>query len=99
MNLLRFLRCMTNEAGLSSVLSAAFSLKHATDMKKSISSLVEAQEKAKNTRLTREQIAKCIRETPHEHFAVYDAASGLTYVRPDDFQRSRFPPVYSSSTS
>ena len=33
--LLRLLCCMTNEAGLASVLSAAFSLKHETDMKKS----------------------------------------------------------------
>ena len=67
---------MTNEAGLETVLSAAFSLKHETDMKKNFSALQEAQDKAKEMRLTREQAAKCLRETPHGRFAFYDEARG-----------------------
>ena len=38
---------MANEAGLASVLSAAHSLKHETDMKKSFPSQEEAFDKAK----------------------------------------------------
>ena len=80
-NLLRLVCCMTNEAGLESVLSAAFSLKHETDMKKTFSSLKEAQDKAKQMRLTPEEAAKCIRETPR----------GL--VRPDDYRAPDFRPL------
>ena len=75
-NLLRLVCYMTTEAGLESVLSAAFSLKHECDMKKSFSSLVEAQAKSKEMRLTREQAAKCIRTTPQGRFALYDANRG-----------------------
>ena len=88
---------MTNEAGLESVLSAAFSLKHETDMKKSFSSLVEAQDEAKQMLLTPEQASKCIRETPRGRFALYDTARGDP-LRPDDI-RSRFPPVGSGSAN
>ena len=52
-----------------------------TDMKKTLSSLKEAQDKAKGMRLTREEAAKCIRETPRGRFAFYDKARGEP-VRP-----------------
>ena len=80
---------MTNEAGLQSVLSAAFSLKHETDMKKSFSSLVDAQDKAKQLRLTPEQASKCIHEAPHGRFALYDIALGEP-ARPDEFRGPDF---------
>ena len=38
-------------------------------MRKTFFSLQEAQDKAKEMRLTREQAAKCIREIPHGRFA------------------------------
>ena len=56
---------MTNEAGLETVLSAAFSLKHETDMMKTFSSREKAFDKAKEMGLTREKADKWIRETPH----------------------------------
>ena len=90
-NLLRLVCCMTNEAGLESVLSAALSLKHETDMKKTFSSLKEAQDKAKQMRLTPEEAAKCIRETPQGRFAFYDHARGEP-VRPDDYRAPDFRP-------
>ena len=88
-NILRLMCCMTNEAGLETVLSAAFSLKHETDMKKTFSSLQEAQDKAKEMGLTREQAAKWIRETPHGRFAFYDEARGEP-VKPDDWKAPDF---------
>ena len=84
-NLLRLVCYMTREAGLESVLSAAFSLKHETDMKKSFASLAEAQDKAKQMRLTRDQADKCIHETPSGRFALCDTTRG-EHVRPDDFK-------------
>ena len=74
---------------MSPVLPTTFSLKHETDMKKSFLSLVEAQQKAKNVRLTREQTAKCIRETRHGRFAWYGTARGQ-HVTPDDFRGPDF---------
>ena len=46
-NILRLVFNMVNEAGLESVLSAAYSLKHATDMEKSFPSQAEAFDEAK----------------------------------------------------
>ena len=45
--MLRLVFCMANEAGLETVLSAAYSLKHETDMKKTFLSREEAFDKAK----------------------------------------------------
>ena len=42
MNMLRLAFCMAHEAGLETVLSAAYSLKNETDMKKTFSSSEEA---------------------------------------------------------
>ena len=50
---------MAKEAGLESVMSAAFSLKHETDMKRSFSTLAEAMDKAKSMRLSPEEGKKC----------------------------------------
>ena len=49
---------MANEAGLETVLSAAYSLKHETDMMKTFTSLEEAYDKAKAMGLTPDQAAK-----------------------------------------
>ena len=62
-NILRLVFSMANEAGLESVLSAAYSLKHETDMKKSFPSQEEAFDKAKQMGLTPDQAARQITTT------------------------------------
>ena len=74
---------------METVLSAAFLLKHETDMKKTFSSLQEAQDRAKEMGLTRDKAAKWIRETPHGCFAFYDEARGEP-VKPDDWNPPDF---------
>ena len=80
---------MANEAGLETVLSAAYSLKHETDMKKTFSSSEEAFDKAKEMGLTPDQAAKHITETPHGRVAFYDAAKG-EIVKPDGWRPPDF---------
>ena len=79
-----------DEAGLESVLSAAYSLKHETDMKKSFPSQEEAFDKAKQMGLTPDQAARQITTTPNGQFALYDAKRGEVVKsdrwRPPDFR-------------
>ena len=81
---------MANEADLETVLSAAYSLKHATDMEKSFSSQEEAFDKAKAMGLTPEQAARQITTTPTGHFSLYDEKKGEAVKsdrwRPPDFR-------------
>ena len=81
---------MANEAGLETVLSAAYSLKHETDMKKSFPSREEAFDKAKQMGLTPDQAARQITTTPRGQFALYDAKRGEVVKsdrwRPPDFR-------------
>ena len=98
MNILRLVCCMTGEAGLETVLSAAFSLKHETDMMKTFSSSEEAFDKAKEMGLTREQAAKCIHETPRRRFAFYDQTRGEP-VKPDDWKPPDFRSLIQHSSS
>ena len=88
-NILRLVFCMANEAGLETVLSAAYSLKHETDMRKTFPSKAEAFDKAKAMGLTPDQAAKHITETPHGRIAVYDAAKGEV-VKPDGWKAPDF---------
>ena len=85
---------MANEAGLESVLSAGYSLKHATDMEKSFPSQEEAFDKAKAMGLTPEQAARQKTTTPKGQFSLYDEKKGEVVKsdrwRPPDF-RSRLP--------
>ena len=74
------------------VLSAAYSLKHETDMMKTFSSSEEAFDKAKAMGLTPDQAAKRITETPHGRVALYDVARGQI-VKPDGWR----PPDFRSS--
>ena len=67
---------MANEAGLETVLSAAYSLKHATDMQKGFPTQDKAFDKAKQMGLTPEQAARQITITPRGQFALYDAKKG-----------------------
>ena len=53
---------MTQEAGLESVLSAAFSLMHVTGMKKSFFTQEEAIDKAKELGLSPEAARKCMQQ-------------------------------------
>ena len=69
-NILRLVFNMAYEAGLESVLSAAYSLKHETDTKKSFPSQEEAFDKAKQ--MTPDQAARQITTTPRGQFALYD---------------------------
>ena len=82
---------MAKDAGLESVLSAAFSLTHETDMKRSFSTLAEAMDKAKSMRLSTDEAKKCIHETPSGRFALYETARSRC-VRSDDF---KYPDVCS----
>ena len=70
-------------------LSAAYSLKHETDMKKTFSSSEEAFDKAKEMGLTPDQAAKHITETPHGRVAFYDAAKG-EIAKPDGWRPPDF---------
>ena len=89
-NILRLVFHMTNEAGLETVLSAAYSLKHETDMKKSFPSKEEAFDKAKQMGLTPEQAARRVIATPRGQFALYDGQKGEVVKsdrwRPPDFR-------------
>ena len=80
---------MANEAGLETVLSAAYSLKHGTDMMNTFASREEAYDKAKAMGLTPDQAAKRITETPRGRVAFYDTARG-EIVKPDDWQAPDF---------
>ena len=90
-NALRLIFHMANEAGLETVLSAAYSLKHASDMEKSFPTQDEAFDKAKQMGLSPEQAARQITPTPTGNFALYDVKRGevvgpivgdhLTFVR------------------
>ena len=89
-NVLRLVFHMANEAGLETVLSAAYSLKHETDMKKSFPSQEEAFDKAKQMGLTPEQAARQVTATPKGQFALYDEKRGEVVKsdrwRPPDFR-------------
>ena len=89
-NFLRLVFNMANEAGLETVLSAAYSLKHATDMEKSFPPQEEAFDRAKHMGLTPEQAARQITLTPKGQFALYDEKKGEIVKsdrwRPPDFR-------------
>ena len=74
-SMFRLVCVMTNEVELAPIFSAACSLKHATDMKKSFATQNEAFDKAKQIGLTPDQAARGIAETPHGRFTLYDANS------------------------
>ena len=75
-SMFRLVCIMTNEAELASVLSAACSLKRATDMKKAFLTQNEAFDKAKQLGLTPDQAAREVTPTPSGRFALYDARKG-----------------------
>ena len=89
-NILRLVFNMANEAGLETILSAAYSLKHATDMEKGFPTQDEAFDKAKHMGLNPEQAARQITPTPKGQFALYDAQKGEVVKserwRPPDFR-------------
>ena len=89
-NILRLVFSMANEAGLESVLSAAYALKHETDMKKSFPSREEAFDKAKEMGLTPDQAARQITTTPSGQFALDDVKRGEV-VKSDRWRPARFP--------
>ena len=89
-NMLRLTFHMANEAGLETLLFAAYSLKHASDMEKSFPTQEEALDKAKKMGLSPEEAAKQITATPTGHFSLYDAKKGEIVRsdrwRPPDFR-------------
>ena len=89
-NILRLVCSMANEADLGSVLSAAYSLKHATDMEKSFLTQDEAFDKAKHMGLTPEQAARQTTVTPRGRYALYDERKGEVVKsdtwKPPDFR-------------
>ena len=58
------------------ILSAAYSLKHTTDMAKTFPTQEEAFDRAKEMGLTPEQAARQITRTPKGQFAFYDVKKG-----------------------
>ena len=74
---------LTEEAGLESALSAAFSLKHVTNMKKSFPTQEEALDKVKEPGLSPEAAMKCIQNTPSGRFILYVKSK---FVKPPDFK-------------
>ena len=83
--MLRLVCCMTSEAGLETVLSAVFSLKHETDLMKTFSTREEAFDKAREMGLTPKKAAKNIRNTPRGRVVFYDETRGEV-VKPDDWK-------------
>ena len=75
-NILRLMFNLASEAGLETILSAAYSLKHATDMEKGFPTQDEAFDKAKHMGLTAEQAARQITPTPKGQFALYSCEVG-----------------------
>ena len=73
--MLRLVFIMANDADLASVLSAACSLEHATDMKKTFLTQNEAFDRAKQMGLTPDQ-AREVTPAPNGRFALYDAKRG-----------------------
>ena len=75
-SMFRLICVMANEAELAPILSAACSLKHATDMKKAFLTQDEALDKAKQMGLTPDQAARDVTPTQSGRFALYDARKG-----------------------
>ena len=75
-NIHRLVCIMANDADLASVMSAACSLKHATDMRKTFLTQNEAFDKAKELGLTPDQAARTVTNTPRGRFALYDEKRG-----------------------
>ena len=75
-NMFRVMFIMANEAKLAPVLSAACSLKHATDMQKTFQTQNEAFDRAKQLGLTPDQAAREVILTPNRRFALYDSQRG-----------------------
>ena len=87
-SMFRLICVMANEAELAPILSAACSLKHASDMKKTFATQNEAFDKAKQLGLTPDQAAREVTPTPHGRFTLYDAkgdeiAKSDTWKPPD----------------
>ena len=97
-NMLRLVFTMANEAELAPVLSAACSLKHATDMKKTFPTQDEAFDRAKQMGLTPDQAAREITPTPHGRYALYDTKRD-EIAKPDAWKPPDFRSlIHSAST-
>ena len=88
-SMFRLVCVMANEAELAPILSAACSLKHATDMQKTFLTQNEAFDKAKQLGLTPDQAARDVTQTPHGRFTLYDAQKG-EIVKPDTWKPPDF---------
>ena len=88
-SMFRLVCVMANEAELAPILSAACSLKHATDMKKTFLTQNEAFDKAKQLGLTPDQAAREVTQTPHGRFTLYDAQKG-EIAKPDTWKPPDF---------
>ena len=88
-NILRLVFTMANEAELAPVLSAACSLKHATDMKKAFLTQDEAFDRAKQMGLAPDQAAREITPTPHGRYVLYDGKKG-EIAKPDTWKPPDF---------
>ena len=88
-SMFRLVCVMANEAELAPILSAACSLKHATDMQKTFLTQNEAFDKAKQLGLTPDQAARDVTQTPNGRFTLYDAQKG-EIAKPDTWKPPDF---------
>ena len=100
-SMIRLVCIMANEAELAPILSAACSLKHATDMKKAFSTQDEAFDNSKQMGLPPDQAARDVTPTPSGRFALYDVRKGEIAKsdtwKPPDFRLGR-PMILSDET-
>ena len=88
-SIFRLVCVMANDAELAPVLSAACSLKHATDMQKAFMTQDEAFDKAKQLGLSPDQAAREVTQMANGRFTLYDAKKG-EIVKPDTWETTRF---------
>ena len=88
-SIFRLVCVMANDAELAPVLSAACSLKHATDMQKAFMTQDEAFDKAKQLGLSPDQAAREVTQMPNGRFTLYDAKKG-EIAKPDTWKPPDF---------
>ena len=88
-SMFRLVCVMANDAELAPILSAACSLKHATDMQKTFLTQNEAFDKAKQLGLSPDQAARDVTQTPNGRYTLYDTQKG-EIAKPDTWKPPDF---------
>ena len=88
-SMFRLICVMANDVELAPVLSAACSLKHATDMQKAFMTQNEAFDKAKQLGLSPDQAARDVNPTPRGRYTLYDVKKD-EIAKPDTWKPPDF---------